>query len=117
MSSDALARHIVDLAKDKKGEQIVLMNISEIASFTDFFVVVSASSNVQIKAIADHIEDELRKEGVRVNHKEGYQYQNWILLDYIDVIVHILKKDLREHYGIERLWSDAEIEYITEAKV
>ena len=114
MSSYQTAKRIAELALDKKGQQIVLMDISDISGFADYFVIISGDSNVQIKAIADHIEDQLRSEKIRTNHKEGYQYQNWVLLDYIDVVVHIFKKQAREYYGIEQLWADAKIEFISD---
>jgi len=114
MTSKELAKRISVLAQEKKGSQIVIINISKKSDFADYFVIVSGSSNVQVKAICDHIEDELRSEAVRPYHKEGYEYNNWVLLDYVDVIVHIFKNETREFYGIERLWADAEMEFIKE---
>lgn len=114
MTSRVLADRIIDLAQDKKGQQIVLMDISRLTTISDFFVIISGDSKTQVKAIADHIDNELRDEGIRPYHKEGYRYQNWILLDYSDVIVHILKKDVREFYSLEKLWADAKMEFITE---
>ncbi|HID40449.1 MAG TPA: ribosome silencing factor [Calditrichaeota bacterium] len=114
MSSEELARRIIECAQEKKGHQIVLMNISKLTTIADYFVIVSGDSPTQVKAITDHIYDELRDLGVRPRHKEGYQYLNWVLLDYIDVIVHVLQPRTREFYAIERLWADAEMEYITE---
>jgi len=115
LSAHDTAKRIIELAQDKKGQQIVLMDISNLSDFADYFVIISGDSNVQIKAIADHIEQELKKEGIRHYHKEGYQYLNWVLLDYIDVVVHIFQKDSREFYGIERLWADAKMEFISDA--
>jgi ribosome-associated protein len=114
MTSQELAKRISALAQEKKGSQIVIINISKKSDFADFFVIISGSSNVQVKAICDHIEDELRNEAVRPYHKEGYEYNNWVLLDYVDVIVHVFKNETREFYGIERLWADAEMEFIKE---
>ena len=115
MTSNDTAKRIIELAQEKKGQQIVLMDVSKLSDFTDYFVVISGDSSVQIKAIADHIEDELRSEGSFPYHKEGYQYLHWVLLDYIDVVVHIFQKESREFYAIERLWADAAIEFITDA--
>jgi ribosome-associated protein len=114
MTSQELAKRISVLAQEKKGTQIVIINIGKKSDFADYFVVVSGSSNTQVKAICDHIEHELRSEGERPYHKEGYEYNNWVLLDYIDVIVHVFKNETREFYGIERLWSEAEMEFIKE---
>jgi len=108
------ARRVIELAREKKGKQIVLMDVKDISSFTDFFVVVSGDSTLQIKAICDHIEDELRKEAVYPYSKEGYENLNWVLLDYVDVVVHVFDNDTRGFYGLERLWADAKMEFITE---
>ena len=117
MSSQELAKRISILAQEKKGSQIVVINISKMSDFADYFVVISGSSSIQVKAICDHIEDELKSESIRSYHKEGYEYNNWVLLDYIDVIVHVFKHETREFYGIERLWADAEMEFIKEESV
>ena len=117
MTARDKAQRIIELAQDKKGQQIVLMEITELTTIGDYFVIVSGDSNTHIKAIADNIEYEMRNEGIRPSHKEGYEYFNWVLLDYSDVIVHILKKDSREYYGIERLWADAKVEFITDVAV
>lgn len=94
-------------AEDKKAEDIKIMNVSEISPITDYFIVCSGDSMVQVKAIADEIEDRMDKAGYTINHREGYNDAKWILLDYNDVIVHIFYKEEREFYNIERLWADA----------
>ncbi|MEJ2054145.1 MAG: ribosome silencing factor [Calditrichaceae bacterium] len=86
--------------------------------FRDFgfcLEIVSGDSNTQIKAISDHIEESMRKKGVRLYQKEGYQTLKWVLLDYVDVVVHIFDKRTREFYGVERLWADAEMNFISES--
>ena len=115
MSSNDTAKRIIELALEKKGQQIVLMDVSKLSDFTDYFVIISGDSSIQIKALADHIEDELRNEGTKPYHKEGYQNLQWVLMDYIDVVVHIFQKESREFYAIERLWADAGIEFITDS--
>ena len=114
MTAQETANRIIELAQDKKGQQIILMNLSELSDFTDYFVVISGDSNIQIKAISDHIDEGMRKEGIRYYQKEGYQTLKWVLLDYVDVVVHIFSKEAREFYGIERLWADAEMNFISE---
>lgn len=114
MTSTDLMNRIVELGLDKKGQQIVTMNIAELTGIGDYFVIISGNSDVHVKAIADHIEKELKDEDVAVYHKEGYQHLTWVLLDYIDVVVHIFQRDAREYYAIERLWADAPIKFITE---
>lgn len=115
MTAQETAKRIIELAQEKKGQQIVLMDISELSDFTDFFILISGDSSVQIKAITDHIEEGMRMAGVRYYQKEGYQTLKWVLMDYVDVVVHILSKEAREFYGIERLWADAKMNFISEA--
>lgn len=114
MTAQETANRIIELAQDKKGRQIVLMDLSKLSDFTDYFVIISGDSNIQIKAITDHIEEGMRKKGIRCYQKEGYQSLKWVLLDYVDVVVHIFSKEAREFYSIERLWADAEMNFISE---
>ncbi len=117
MTSAELAQKITDLALEKKGKQIVKIDIKNLTDYADYFVIVTGESGLQIKAIVDHIEDELAKEGIRAFSKEGYEYQRWVLLDYIDVVVHVFNHEAREFYGIERLYADANMEYIKDEAV
>ncbi len=114
MTAKETARRIIELAQEKKGHQIVLMDIGDLSSFTQYFVIISGDSSLQIKAIADHIIEELKKEQMQPYSKEGYEYLRWVLLDYIDVVVHIFDRETREFYGIERLWADAKMEFISD---
>ena len=115
MTAEETAKRIIELAQEKKGQQIVLMDISKLSDFTDFFVVISGDSSIQIKAITDHIDEGMREVGVRYYQKEGYESLKWVLIDYVDVIVHVFSKQSREFYGVERLWADAEMSFISEA--
>ncbi|KAA3616942.1 MAG: ribosome silencing factor [Calditrichaeota bacterium] len=115
MTSNQLAEAISNYALEKKGHQIAILNVRELSSVTDYFVIVSAESQAQLKAIADNIERKIRKdEKVHLYHKEGINSPNWILLDYVDVVVHIFRKETREHFGLERLWADAEMKLVME---
>jgi len=114
LSAKHTAQRIIDLAREKKGKQIVKMGIGTISSFADYFVIITGESGVQIKAIADHIDNELRLEDIYPSNKEGYQNLSWVLMDYGDVIVHIFNHESREFYAIERLWADAEMEFISD---
>ena len=107
-----LAYDIANLALEKKAKQIVVIDLKGTTSITDFFVLMSGDSDTQIKAIADHIIKELRNKKIRVYHKEGYKSLRWVLLDYVDVVVHIFKPKTREFYGLERLWGNAKIDLI-----
>lgn len=117
MTSKELAKRIAELALEKKGKQIVKINIKELTDYADYFVIITGDSGLQIKAIIDHIEDELAKEGIKAFSKEGYEYQRWVLLDYIDVVVHVFNHEAREFYGIERLYEDAKMEFIMDKEV
>lgn len=96
-----------DAIDDKKGEQIAVLNIGKISSLCDYFVIASASSQRQVKAIADNVEDEFTKLGIEARGKEGMSEQRWILLDYGDIMVHVFYNEDREFYNLERLWKDA----------
>ncbi|MEA3328275.1 MAG: ribosome silencing factor [Candidatus Omnitrophota bacterium] len=93
--------------RDKKGENILLIDLKKISNFTDFFVICDGQSDRHLKAIADNILGELKHFNIRVWHIDGYREGRWILLDYNDVIVHIFCKELRSFYDLERLWSKA----------
>jgi len=113
LTSKLLAAQIANAALEKKGHQIAILNIRGLSSIADYFVIISADSQAQLKAIADHIERKIRNgDQVHLYHKEGANSPNWILLDYIDVVVHIFRKETREHYGLEKLWADGEIKLI-----
>ncbi len=117
MTSSELADKITELALEKKGRQIVKIDIKNLTDYADYFVIITGDSGLQIRAIVDHIEDELAREGIKAYSKEGYEYQRWVLLDYVDVVVHVFNHETREFYGIERLYADAKMEFITDEKV
>ncbi len=107
MDSKIFAEKISNIIFNKKGYDVKILDLRKVASFADFFVICSADSDTQVKAIADEIDKSLRDEGIKCWHKEGYIALNWVLLDYVDVVVHIFKKETREFYNIEKLWGDA----------
>jgi ribosome-associated protein len=94
---------------DKKAENVLILDLRELTSTTDYFVICSGSSDVHIKAIADNVVESLKSKGIRVWHKEGYESRRWVLLDFVDVVVHVFKPETREYYALERLWADASI--------
>lgn len=106
---EQMAEYSMKLALSKKAEDIVIMDVRDLTSIADFFVICSGDSDTQIKAIADAIMDGLDREEVKVWHVEGYNARHWVLLDYVDFVVHIFQKDVRSFYDIERLWGDAKI--------
>ena len=91
-----------------KGQNIRLIKIKDISSIADYFVVASGSSKTQVKALADEVESRLDDAGVGVSHIEGYRSDTWILLDYVDVVVHVFSDEARDYYDLERLWQDGE---------
>lgn len=91
----------------KRGEDIEVIKVSDITILTDYFVIATANSNTQLKAIADEVEYKLSEQGIEPHHIEG-EKSDWVCLDYIGVVVHILYKDKRDFYQIERLWEDGE---------
>lgn len=95
--------------QEKKGSDIVRLDLRELnSSVSDYFIVCNADSSMQVKAIADSVEDEIYKQTkTNVWHKEGQENAEWIVLDYFDIVVHIFKTDKREFFGIEDLWGDA----------
>lgn len=107
MTVNEMTKVIYDAIDDKIGQDISIINIGAVSSLCDYFVIATASSQRQVKAIADNVEDELTKLGIEPRGKEGYETQNWVLLDYGDVIVHIFNEEQRGFYNLEKLWKDA----------
>lgn len=95
------------LALDKKAHAIKILDLRKLSPVADFFVICSADANVHAQAVADNIVDKLKEKGERIWHKEGYPSAPWILLDYVDVVVHVFLDHSREFYNLERLWGDA----------
>jgi ribosome-associated protein len=107
MSSKELALKIAEMMLAKKGSDIVVMDISKLTTMTDYFVICSASSDIQVKSISDFIKDETRKLNEKAWHNEGYSNLSWVLLDFVDVVVHVFLEDTRRFYNLEGLWADA----------
>jgi len=96
-----------ELALDRKAEGVLALDLRGISSATNFFLLATGNSDIQVKAIADRIIDELKKEGIRPNHVEGIQGGRWVLIDYFDWVVHVFHPEAREFYQLELLWGDA----------
>jgi len=112
LNSESVAKKIASLVLEKKAYDVIIMDIKSIASFADYFVICSADSDIQVKAIADHVTDEMKKVGERIWHSEGFDSMSWVLLDFVDVVVHVFLKQTRSYFNIEKIWGDAKIEYI-----
>jgi len=94
----------IEAALDKKAQDAVVIELGEICSFTDYFLICTGTSTRQNQSIAENIEEVLRRQGVRPLHVEGQSEGEWILLDYVDFVVHIFSARAREFYDLERLW-------------
>jgi ribosome-associated protein len=108
MDSRKLALRCRELADDKKAENIVILDVRKLSSVTDYFVIASGSSEPHLRAIVQEITDKLRdEEQLRPRATDGALRTNWVVLDFFDVIVHVMRGDVREHYDLESLWGDA----------
>ncbi len=114
LTSSLLAERTARLIWEKKGADILIMDLRRLTTITDYFVIASVDTDIQARAIVNHLEEQLRPEGVRPWHVEGTMESEWILIDYVDVVVHLFRPQTRAFYNLERLWGDAEIEEITE---
>ena len=110
---EATVQRIIQHVMEKKGEDISVIDLRGITSVSDFFILVTGSTGVHLKAIADEVREKMKNEhGINPWHVEGYSAQKWILIDYVDVVVHIFDKVTREYYSLENLWKDAEVSRI-----
>ena len=103
----AEVRRAAELALERKAHDVVILDLRGISTATDYFVIAGGTSDVQVKAIAEHVHDELKKESVRPEHKEGLRGGRWVLLDYVDFVVHVFHPQARDFYQLENLWGDA----------
>ena len=108
MTVEQMAKVVYDAIDDKLGQDISIINIGKVSSLCDYFVIATASSTRQVKAIADNVQDVLTEEGIEPRAKEGYETQTWILLDYGNVMVHVFNEETRGFYNLEKLWKDAQ---------
>jgi ribosome-associated protein len=96
-----------ELAMERKAQELVVLDLRGISSATDYFLLGSGTSDIQVRSIAEHIIEELKKEGVRPGHVEGLEGGRWVLIDYIDFVVHVFHPQARSFYQLEGLWGDA----------
>ena len=111
MNSEELSKLVVKGMEDKKAEDIIIMDLRKIkSSISDYFVICSGNSDTQLDAIAESIESVIKKQTEESAwRKEGFSNKEWVLLDYVNVVAHVFKKDRRTYYALEDLWGDAEI--------
>ena len=107
-TSKEIAKLACEALADKKADDIKVIDISEVSSLADYFVIAAGGSSTQVKALADEVEFQLKQLGISPNHIEGHRSNTWILLDYGNVVVHVFLKETRDFYDLERLWQDGE---------
>jgi ribosome-associated protein len=112
LDSLKFAKKIAGIVLSKKGTDIRLLDLKKLSGISDYFLICSADSDRQVKAIADEVDKILSEEGVKCIHREGFESLNWVILDYFDVIVHVFKNETRQFYGLEKLWGDAPVIFI-----
>ena len=106
---EIMIKNAVDALEDKKGEDIKIIDISEVSPIADYFVLASGSNRNQVQAMADSVEEKMHKDGFHLKQVEGYDSANWILMDFTDIVVHIFDRESREFYDLERIWKDGKI--------
>ncbi|MCK5075499.1 MAG: ribosome silencing factor [Calditrichia bacterium] len=112
MTNKELTEKISELALEKKGYEVKIMELGKITNTCEYFVLITGDTEVHARAIADNIEDKLAAEDITLWHKEGYGNANWILMDYIDVVVHVFKPEKRDYYNLDNLWADAKVKLV-----
>jgi len=118
VSSEELRDLIVRGMQEKKGVEVVVMDLRKVKNaICDYFVICSGNSDTQIDAVAQSVDEEVHKNtGQNPWHQEGKMNREWILLDYVDVVAHVFKKERRAFYDLEQLWGDADVQYLDETK-
>ena len=101
---------------DKKGEDIRVIDISEVSVLADYFIIANGNSDSQVRALVDNVEEELAKAGYEVKQREGYGLGSWVLLDFGDIIVHVFDKENRLFYDLERIWKDGKTVMLDDLK-
>lgn len=99
---------VVKALDSKKAEEISVLKVGDLTILANYFVIASATSTTQVKALADEVEYQMQQKGITPKSVEGVQSRDWIVLDYIDVVVHVFHKEARDFYQLERLWADGE---------
>lgn len=109
LSPQAVVNIAVQAAENRKALDVTVLDISSVSVIADYFIICSGRTGTQVQAIVEHIQEELKKEGLPAFRREGFREANWVLLDYGDVIIHVFQGTERQFYNLERLWGDARI--------
>ena len=105
----ALARRAAELCAEYRANDVVMLDLRGVTDMTDFFIVASGTSDTHVRSVGEHVVEEMRKNGARAHHVEGLTQGRWVLLDFVDFVVHLFHPTLREFYQLERLWGDAAV--------
>lgn len=105
--STEMANKAVEVLKDKKAKDIRLLDIHEISTLSDYFIITTGTSTTQVQAMADELEEKMKREGYKLCHKEGFRGGRWILMDFNNVVIHLFHAEERDFYNLERIWVDA----------
>ncbi len=106
MNNKEMTTLAIQALEEKKAEDIQIIDISEISAIADYFIIANGTNRSQIQALADSVEEKMGRAGVQFKQMEGYDTANWILMDFLDIVVHIFDKDNRAFYDLERIWRD-----------
>lgn len=110
-----LVQRAAQICLDNKAADVVVLDLKGVTDMTDYFVIASGTSDTHVRSLGEHVLEELKKEGAAAHHVEGLTSGRWVLLDYVDFVVHVFHPTLRSFYQLERLWSDAEVVPLKEA--
>ncbi|MDE7389876.1 MAG: ribosome silencing factor [Lachnospiraceae bacterium] len=106
MTSLELAKEAAKALDTKRGAKIKVIKVEDVSVLTDYFVIATGTSSTHVKSLADEVEYKLKESGNTVSHVEGHRSNSWILLDYVDVIVHVFSEESREYYDLDKMWAD-----------
>lgn len=116
-NSKEMVEIITEALLSRKGKEITVLDVSELTTLTDYFVVCHGTSDVQIKALADVVEEDLQEQtGEKAWKKEGLQGRSWVILDFVNIVVHVMSKEKRGYYALERMWNDAKVTHIKDTE-
>ena len=116
MTSKELAKLACDALDDKKALEIKVINIENVSTLADYFIIASGTNHNQVQAMADNVDETLGRAGYEPKQIEGYQNANWILMDYRDIVIHIFDEENRLFYDLERIWRDGTVVEVEEFK-
>ncbi len=112
--SKEMAMIVCKALEEKKGQEITVIDISDISCLADYFIIANGENSHQVQAMIDNVEDEMDKANYHFSQREGYQAARWVLLDYKDIVVHVFSKEDRRFYDLERIWRDGKFISIKE---